>query len=256
MATIITTLYNGKVEMKFDSYWHKYTVDDVENGIVGKPALSVTKGLGIIAKPQLMYWAVNMAVASFKDSVQPGKSYDELELAKILETAKRAHQHKKSDAGDAGTLLHNWVEDFINKENPKIPVNKMLRESVRKFLKWTVDNKVEFLLAEQPVYSRKYCYAGTLDFICKMNGKLYIGDLKTSKAVYLGQKLQTAAYRGARVEEYPDEEYAGQLIVRIGKDGSFETVVLEDDNLYRKMLNTFIYFLKGGELYRSMEERR
>ncbi len=25
-----------------------------------------------------------------------------------------------------------------------------------------------------------------------------------------------------RVEEYPDEEYAGQLIVRIGKDGSFE----------------------------------
>ena len=162
---------------------------------------------------------------------------------KIFDEAKSAHWKKKVSAGDIGTFVHNWVEDYINGKNPKLPVNKDLRGAVQRFLDWQKEYNVRFLLAEQQVYSLRRKYTGTLDFICEIDGKMYIGDLKTSNAIYkneMGQQL--AAYKMAREEEFPEEKYEGCVLVRIGKkDGEFEIWKLEDDSLYRK---TFLYALK------------
>jgi hypothetical protein len=80
---------------------------------------------------------------------------------------------------------------------------------------------------------------------------MYIGDLKTSSGIYPEMLIQTSAYRFARTEEFPDEEYVGQIIVRVGQqDGALEIGMVTDDAWYKRMLSAFLYSL---ELYKSME---
>lgn len=241
MNKIKTLLYNGEVDLLFQPYGHKYSIGN-------NSVKSVTKVLSVINKPALVNWAARMAVEHVKESIEPGKVYDEVQLMTIFEEAKGSHYKKKADAGQLGTFVHNWVEDYINGKNPTLPHNEQLRAAVEKFLDWQKAHKVEFLLSEQQIYSRKYNYTGTLDFICKIDGKMYIGDLKTSSGIYPEMLIQTAAYRFARTEEYPEEEYAGQVIVKVGKDdGALEVAVVDDDEWYFKMLTAFLSALKLSE---------
>jgi hypothetical protein len=243
MNKIKTKLYNGNIELMFEPYGHKYSLDDGN-----KRVTSVTQALSIINKPALINWAARMAVEYVSNQIEPGKKYDEVQLITIFEEAKSAHYKKKTDAGNVGTFVHNWVEDYINGKHPATPVNKGLKESVEKFLEWQKQHNARFLVAEQQVYSKKYNYTGTLDFICEIDGLMYIGDLKTSSGIYPEMLIQTAAYRFAREEEYPEEEYAGQVIVKVGKeDGKLEVAAIKDGEWYSKMFMAFIAALKLKE---------
>lgn len=236
-------LYSGEVELLFESFRHQYTD---KNGVVP----SVTTVLGIIAKPALIQWAANMAVEYVAGAINAGQSYDELELSAIFEAGKKSHYQKKVDAGTLGTFVHKWVEQYIKGENPGAPINPGLQVAVDQFLKWVKDHKIEFLASEQMVYSKKFRYCGTFDFICKMDGELFLGDLKTSSGIYTEYMMQTAAYRYAREEEFATEKYAGQLIIRIGKDGDFEFAVMRGEEIYRKL---FVGFLAALKLYETTE---
>lgn len=236
-------LYNKTIELLFDEYKHKYTVEE-------EVIPSVTTILGIINKPMLVNWAANTAVDYVAEIVKPGISLDEVQIASMLEGARKAPYQKKKDAGQIGTLVHQWVEDYIHGRNPETPTNEGIKKSVEQFLSWVNIYKVKFLVSEQPIYSKQYKYTGTLDFVCNIDGDLYIGDLKTSKGIYSEYFIQTAAYRYARTEEFPSEKYKGQIIIRVGKDGEFERGIMRDDNMYRKMFDGFIA-AKG--LYKTMK---
>ena len=227
-------LYSGEIELLFNTFRHAYSVD-------GKKIPSVTTILSVINKPALINWSARMAIDHVAEAIEPGKSYDELQLQAIFEGGKRAHHAKKVDAGNIGTFVHDWIEKYINGDNPGMPVNEDLQEAINNFLVWVKDFKVKFLLTEQPVYSREHEYAGILDFVCVIGKEMFIGDIKTSSGIYPEHLMQTAAYRHARQEEYPKEKYAGQLILRIGKkDGSFELVVIRDNKLYTEMFESFL----------------
>lgn len=236
-------LYGGEVELMFDSFRHQYTLNN-------KVVPSVTKILGIVNKPALVAWAANSAIDYVSKQIEAGELYDEIQLESIWDAGRKNHYQKKTDAGTIGSFVHNWVEDYIKGKKPAMPVNVDLQEAIKKFLGWKIDNEVEFLTSEQVCYSKKYNYTGTLDFICKIDGKLYLGDLKTSKGIYPEYLMQTAAYRKAREEEYPDEDYSGQMILRIGKEGGFEFAVIRDQAVYKEMLVGFIAALK---LHEQME---
>ncbi len=225
------SLYNGTVTLRFETRRHRY-IHEEKNKVIK----SVTTANNIIAKPFLIQWAANKAVDYCVEQIAPGIALDELQLVPIWEKARRNHTDYRDYAGKVGTILHNWVEEYINwktgnvnyktgekQTKPPLPVNKKLRKSCRKFLKWVKDHKVKFHVSEQVVFSLKYQYCGTTDFICTIDGKRYIGDLKTSKGIYASQVMQASAYRQAREEEYPKEKYHGQVIVRIGReDGLLE----------------------------------
>lgn len=228
----------------FNSASHKYLYE-------GETVPSVTTILSIISKPALVSWAANMAVDSMIEGLEAGRSYDELQLQSMFDKARKAHTHHKVTAGNIGTIVHEWIEDYINGKKPKLPVNEDLRESVEQFLKWQEDNKVKFLLSEQVVFSKKYRYIGTLDFLCTIDGEPYIGDTKTSNALYPEYLLQTSAYRQAREEEFPKEKYSGQVIVRVGKTGDFEVKTIKKKSDYEKTLQAFLH---ARELYMRLAE--
>ena len=62
------------------------------------------------------------------------------------------------------------------------------------FLEWKDAVKLEPIALEETVYGN--CWAGTLDLRCLLNGKSYVIDFKTSKAIYASDYgPQIAAYR-------------------------------------------------------------
>ena len=235
-----TKLYGGEVEMLFDTFRHRYSVE-------GKKITSTTQATGIIDKPALINWAAKMAVEYLADCLEPGKSYDEIELAAMFESAKRAHWQKKTDAGNIGIFVHNWIEKYIKGENPGRPVSKELQRSIDQFLDWKERHDVKFTLSEQSILSLKYGYSGTLDFSCVYEGKMLIGDLKTSSGIFPEHLIQATAYKRAREEEFSKEKYEGILVVRIGKDGSFEIATVTDDKMLDKLFFAFIAALRLRE---------
>lgn len=204
-------MYGGEIELVFDTLAHKYSVN-------GETVPGATTCLGVLSKPALTFWAANMAADYWKDHIKPGVSLDEIEIDNIWKASKRAHSQKKDESASLGTMVHKFVEDYIKGLNPELSVNPEMRGAEEKFLKWVEDHKVKFVLAEQPIYSKKFGYAGTLDFICIIDGHLWLGDLKTSNGIYDEYVSQTSAYWKARIEEFPTENYMGVVIVRVGKD--------------------------------------
>ena len=62
--------------------------------------------------------------------------------------------------------------------------------------------------------------AGTTDLVLEIKGKKYIGDVKTSSAIYPEHFYQMAGYR-AMLEEMGETGFDGSVVIRIGKDGKF-----------------------------------
>lgn len=208
-------LYNGDITLHFDEKKHLYTVGP-------QKVDGVTSILGIIAKPALMYWAVNQAIDHLDRNIRPGVEYDEIQLQKLLEEAKYAHRKRSSEASNIGKIVHTWCENWIAGKKPKLPIHVKARNACEQFLKWVEKNDIEFLHSERVVYSREGNYAGTTDFIMKTNDRIYLGDFKTSNAIYDEYFFQTAAYQQAYLEEFPDEQIEGNIVVRLSKTGDFE----------------------------------
>lgn len=236
-------LYNNEITLTFDPLKHLYLAN-------GKRAHGVTSCLNVVAKPAILFWGVNMACESMARNIQPGVAYDEIQIKTFLDEAKKAHTVKKEKAADKGTFTHSWVDEFIKDKAPAMPINEELRKSVEAFLSWRNAHDVEFLHSEVKVYSKKYNYAGTCDFIARVNGELIIGDLKTSSGIYNEMGYQVAAYQQARQEEYPEENYKSRIIVRAGKDGSLEIRKFDD---FEK---DFHAFLGALSLYERSQELR
>jgi hypothetical protein len=240
---------------KFNEKAHRYTLD-------GKPLTGVTTVLSIISKPALIQWAANMAVGyieeRFKNIIFPSKETDGIEhvdcsykeLFELLKEAKTAHRRKKEEAADTGTLAHKWIEDWINGKNP--PSDPLIDHMTCNFVKWAEENEVEFIEAEKKVYSRVHWYAGTLDFLCKINGRTYLGDLKTSSGIYDDYFFQTSAYQLALQELEPDLKIDGHVIINCTKEGKFNKKFSFD---YEKNIPVFLgaltIYRRKGELEKA-----
>jgi len=246
MSKIVNHLYNGTVDLVFEDTRHIYTIN-------GKKIPSTTGVLRILNKPWLIPWAAKVTTEKMAELLKPGVAYDELQIKSMLDEAKRANYTIKTNAGDLGKLVHEYLENFIKGNNPSKLVHDEARNSANRFLDWVNQHKVKFLLLEQMVYSKKYNYCGTLDFVCKVDGKLLLGDIKTSNQIDLVEyPTQVAAYMIAREEEFGDK-FDGAVIVRVGKkDAEFEMMEISAEEMvkYKKI---FLTCLKLTELVSTVE---
>ena len=179
----MTSLYNGEIELVFHEKLgrkkHVYTVDDV-------PVANVTKVLGIINKPALVYWAANCCGDYFKRNIQPGISYtmDEVQIESFIKEMKASRFKESSNALEIGSIVHKFAEDYANGKTPTTPVNKQAAAGAMAFVDWWNTNDIKVVSVEKKVYSREHEYCGTADLIAYVDGKLSMIDYKTSKAIY------------------------------------------------------------------------
>ena len=219
------TLYGGEVILTFNPKTHIYTVDDEKNGLKGFRPDSVTGITGIADKSgALMGWAVKMGAEFLEEQLKPGVALDEVQIKELISDMKRQHRIKKERAADVGTLVHDWIEQYIKASlgmpgfrKPDFPINEMMKNAVNAFFDWRDQTHLVFHRSEEKIYSRKYRYAGTLDLEADVEEDLCIVDFKTSNGVWPEYKLQTAGYQQARQEE-TGKKYTHRWIIRFGKE--------------------------------------
>ncbi len=251
----------------FDEKEHKYFLD-------GKPMTGITSVLGIIGgdKAQnLIQWAADLAaiagleaeqiigIKTEYDAIQKIEDWKEKKKAKeafdekypIYKQARLSHRRKKEEAGQKGTDVHAEIEKLIKEAIEKFggvigeyhPENKQ----VDNFISWATKNEVKFLESEKRLYSEKLFVAGTCDFICEIEGKVWLGDIKTSSGIWPENFAQMAGYE-IMITEMGLYKISGHIVINLKKNGEFEekrSVSLED---YKK------FFLACLDIYRVQEK--
>lgn len=223
-----------KDRFQFDVEKHMYTLD-------GKPMHGITTILRVIAKPALITWAANMAVDHIWNNTERFlgelNQYNEANFLELCEEARNAHTKKKESAGEAGTTVHAEIEAYINyclqHEGWAVPLlnelDKEVAPQTNEFVSWALKYGVKFFASELKLYSEKLWCAGTADFICEINGKMYVGDVKTSSAIYPEFFIQASAYAHMAREMKLYDKFHGVIIVNVPKRGGL--VVKENYDL-------------------------
>lgn len=253
---MIINLYNGEEKIEFKEDSHRYYRDsDTEKKKDGTPKkesiAGVTTFLGIIAKPFLINWAVGVTIDYLKNNLDKITE----DPNKLLAEAKAEAERIKQDAADKGHLIHKWIEEHIKGLKPEMPQDEQVQKGVISFLEWKKEHNVEFLESEKFVYSRLHKYAGIIDIIAKVDGKLYLIDIKTGNNIYSEMFLQTAAYIKADMEER-GTKYEGRIILRISKETEEEHNARMAGKSYEKEYKVFeaVYLDKNGStVYRDFE---
>jgi len=109
----------------------------------------------------------------------------------------------KNQSAAEGTLVHEAAEKILVGApadfDPKI---KPSMDALRVFLN-EKNVHVDTDWVEKRILNYKERYAGTIDALALIDGKFGVLDIKTSIEIYRDYNLQTAAYFGSLVDEFP-----------------------------------------------------
>lgn len=260
---IETSLYNGKVTVVFTPGNHAYKIN-------GERVVGVTTALGIIDKPALIGWAVNL-MKNHLLGLLHGDNFGNITAEEIL-TAAKLHLERKKDTANTGTLVHEWAESYIKGLNPAMPEDQRVVQGVTAFLGWVKEYEVKFIASEKMVYSRRYNYVGTMDCIFTMGREdhkiKHVGDFKTGGAIYDEYRFQVAAYEEADAEE-SGAVYGEKWLMRFAKEdkldkttgdikekaGTFEAVAFSPDE-HQADLEAFLAAKTIYERKRALEKQK
>jgi len=212
--------------------------------INGKEYVSVTTILKVISKPSLYFWYAKHGTAKmWKVLDEIPKEDRERILAKHPDLIKNP-QDIMSEASDIGKEVHNAIDDYVKgKEVGKL--NEITEKCFHAFIEWSDKVGLVTKASELQIYSDKYKYAGTLDFVGEIDGKLCLADWKSSSGIYKEYSLQLSAYRRAYLEMNKNVKLSTDMyLVRLGKyDGKFEIKVFKDSK------DLFDAFLSAKKLW-------
>ncbi len=242
-----------------------------------KNATGCTTVLNVLFKP-LSWWASGMACEKFgwvqkyiKDD-EGNKTWlpkeDRLKSAKkgleyimkldlngflgLLDEAYKAHNVRKTTAGDYGKRIHDIINKLIlkaiKKDDGYVWDNTMSPEkSVQNFINWAAKNKVKFLESEKHVYSKEHFLGGIVDIVCEIDGKTWIGDLKTSKSgIYPEHFWQVGGYNIMLEEMGLYKDSLGYFVLNLKESGIIleKRSISNEDNKKAFMACLTIYRLK------------
>jgi hypothetical protein len=141
--------------------------------------------------------------------------------------------YEGNDALAVGTCVHEMCEAWVKGDEPILVLEKAIEapsvtdkasfraqaaSAYSAFEFWCKGTQLEILDCEVPVVSEAHRFGGTLDFIGRLNGKLVLGDFKTSGAVYPEYLMQVAAYAKAYEETSGNKIDGGYHILRFSKE--------------------------------------
>lgn len=189
---------------------------------LGKPLLGTSTVVGVLAK-NLTWWAAELSAVECLEAGEhiPGireeyllacasddkkKEIDALQKKyPIFKKARFAHFADKNAKAVKGTDMHQVMEDYVVKcllENGGKPLatfivleNEADQKKLQHFIDWSIQEIDEFLYSEKNVYSDRMWTGGIFDVMFRRkDGKICIGDFKSSKEAYLSQFIQISGY--------------------------------------------------------------
>lgn len=245
---------------------------------------SVSNILGCLDKPGLVWWGQRVGVEGVLELVgrdvikfQDGlcfEYYSETllgveDVVEFLKQHKLTTNHQRDKAGDRGTSIHDALETWA--QTGRIPAPNVYPEEERGYIRalndFIIDSGVEPKASEVMVASAEHGYAGRYDLLGtiphgadvvvktfpkrnpvreKIDGGVWLLDLKTSKSVHDTHFLQLEAYNHASGEcGYAVGDYRG--VIHLCPDGRYELV---------ESRATFDDFLAVLGAYKAMERMK
>jgi hypothetical protein len=159
---------------------------------------------GGIPKPALVPWAAKMAAEH--------ACANWLRLSKMphddrVNEIKNAHRVYTEKTANTGNIVHKLIECWSTGEPyPEWP--KEVEGFVDQFVKFMMQSRPVFMESEVTVWSRTYNYAGTADFIARIDNQVVLGDVKTGRSLYpeVGLQLSALAHAEFIIREDGTEE--------------------------------------------------
>jgi hypothetical protein len=214
----IRTVKNGIVQITtVDERWYAKSVNDaVTNLPIWTYVPSVTWIVGFYPKGIGFYkWLAE-------------KGWDEAEAI-------------KEAAGDRGSKVHAALTDLLDGKtvamdaqclNPSTeqlePLSLEEYDAILSFARWHERVKPVLVARDVTVWNDQEGYAGTVDFVCTINGQLWIVDFKTSQSVWPSHELQLTGYKHADHDWGAANLAVLQLGYKRNKDG-FKWNPVNDD---------------------------
>lgn len=182
-------------------YWAAY------DGVTIGPMASVTTAIAALAKPAVMYWAVNVTsdfAARHLDILNNMVAAGGAGPAAAWLSKMSAEERDK--AASRGTDVHALC-DAIARGEPVIetPEQRPYIDGFRRFL---IERKPRVVMTEGMVANLEHEYAGTFDLIVEMDGHRVLIDIKTAKegkGPYAETGLQLAGYAKAQFVGKPND---------------------------------------------------
>lgn len=270
------SFYNGTVTLFYDDKLHvRYYEEDGSKYLIS----GATNVTGMVDKSgALTQWASNETCNYLRTKIEQGKPYTDEELDAFYNEARFNYRNISRKATDIGHLVHEWLDNYQkgmldgSGQEPAMPVDEKAVNCIRAAQQWMSNHDFEPLKVETQVFSKTHRFAGTYDHLakitacgdptcCPFDGRILIlGDFKSSKRIYDEYRMQTACYKAAHEEEFPDQIIDARVVIRLDKEGDgIETLTLMNDSFeddfrgFLGALDTFNW-QKGLDLQQRYEK--
>lgn len=167
-------------------YWYPLTPEGEPDQVV----FSVTTILKMIHKNVAQWYADQVAakVAAFPDA-----AFTRTE-GETFNFFRWAGTNALKEAGELGDKLHGYAErDLLGEPHPDEWVDARDQQLRDLWLDLRWKHNIEPIYTEVTAWSHKHGYAGTLDGLGYLDGKLTLWDVKTSRNLWPEHKEQLAA---------------------------------------------------------------
>lgn len=157
----------------------------------------VTSILNMIPKPFLSFWASKVTAETAIECLPEITGLALKDKQGAIDFLKKAPQRSTQGAAETGTQVHDFFERIARGENIG-RVHPDFKPYVDGIHAFNDKFQPEYLFLEDAVWSDKYKYAGSFDFIARIDGEVVIGDAKTTRSgVHSEVALQLSAYANA-----------------------------------------------------------
>lgn len=176
----------------------------------GREAPSTTNIINMKAKPGIAYWGYRQCGEFVADNVDTIVALAKKDRSAVIDVVRGAPNRRTEQSGNRGDLVHLWIERRIRSggleptdQEVMDTADKTAREMWKSFLRIEANYSPEWLHSETTYWSDKYEYAGTLDWMARINGKVVLGDTKTGNNVYpeVGMQVAAAAYADYAIDD-------------------------------------------------------
>jgi hypothetical protein len=156
-------------------------------------------------------------------------------------------------AAAIGTDIHEGCRILANGWLDWSAIDGAYVGPLKQFELWREQYRPHIMFTETPFYSLRYGYAGTIDIIAMINGKLSFIDIKTGASSSVGPQL--AAYERGWCEQEKYTAATQRWALWLPKNGDpfkFERLTGKHDfDYFRSCLYQYNY-LKGGRTYETL----
>ena len=185
----------------------------------GKKIPSVTTILKIKDPGALINWAYKQGrehgILEGQGQPAPGGLYEGSDILAIG-TCVHAMCEAWAKGGSPTEVLESSIEaaTVVNRDT----FRAQAASAYSAFEFWCKGTQLEIVDCEVKVISETHRYGGTLDFIGRLDGKLVLGDFKTSNGVWPEYLCQLAAYAKAYEETTGNRIDGGYHLLRFSKE--------------------------------------